>query len=307
MLNKIKSFVIYQITNLLNNHIYIGAHSTYNIYDKYMGSSKYLKKDLRDLGRHNFKKDILFVFDNKEEMISKEAELVTIDFCHRIDTYNKMVGGISEMSWLGMVITKDKDNNFYSVYNNDPRYLSGELVPIAKGNTYTKNKISVKDNNGNTLSINYNDPRYLSGELIPVSKNMITVKDNNNNILHIDKTDLRYINGELVSIWKDKKHTKESIEKMRKSKENYGVGEANSMFGKTHSEESKQQTSDALARTFYVYDLDGNFISQEKNVKKYALLHNLDDKCIGKVLNGKYKTSGKKRFYYEYQGLKIEL
>jgi hypothetical protein len=45
----------------------------------------------------------------------------------------------------GLVTVKDKNNNFYQVPVDDPRYLSGELVHIWKGRSHsevTKDKIS---------------------------------------------------------------------------------------------------------------------------------------------------------------------
>ena len=155
-LGKEKFFIIYQITNLINGKIYVGAHTTYNINDKYMGSSKYLKKDIKEFGRENFKKIPLHVFDNKEDMIKMEAKLVNKEFCHRQDTYNKMIGGITDFSWLGTITVKDKFGNNFQVYKDDPRYLSGELVFIwvgkkhpnhLEGNTQsdeTKEKIRIK-------------------------------------------------------------------------------------------------------------------------------------------------------------------
>lgn len=293
-------YIVYKITNQLNQMIYIGCHKVNNNLLTYYGSGTNIRNAIKQFGKHNFTKDVLFEYDNSKDMLAKEAELVNTYFISRSDTYNIILGGGTFLT-DNCVNVKDKDGKHMTVHKTDPRWLSGELVSSAKYNT------TVKDKDGNTFSVNIKDPRYMSGELIPVSKNMVVVKDKNGNQFQTSIYDPKYLNGELVPIWKDKKHTKESIEKIRNSKKNTGIGEFNSMFGKTHSEASKQQTSDALARTFYVYDIDGNFISKEKNVKKYALLHNLDDKCIGKVLNGKYKTSGKKRFYYEYQGLKIEL
>lgn len=293
-------YIVYKITNQLNQMIYIGCHKVNNNLLTYYGSGTNIRNAIKQFGKHNFIKEVLFEYDNSKDMLAKEAELVNTDFISRSDTYNIILGGGTFVT-DDCVNVKDKNGNYMTVHKNNPRWLSGELVGVTKG------LFTVKDKDNNTFKVSMQDSRFINGEVVGIVKNKIAVKDKDGNKYQVDKDDPRYLNGELVSIWKDKKHTKESIEKMRKSKENYGIGEANSMFGKTHSEESKQQTSDALARTFYVYDLDGNFISKEKNVKKYALLHNLDCASIGKVLNGKYKTSGKKRFYYEYQGLKIEL
>ena len=86
-------YTIYKITNLIDSKIYIGAHSTQDLNDGYMGSGKYLRNAIKKYGIENFKKDILFIFDNKQEMFSKEAELVTEDFIATSNTYNIKPGG----------------------------------------------------------------------------------------------------------------------------------------------------------------------------------------------------------------------
>lgn len=86
-------YVIYKITNLINGKFYIGQHKTSNINDSYMGSGKLIKQAIRDFGIDNFDKEILFVFDNQEEMDLKEKELVTKDFCLLETNYNQIPGG----------------------------------------------------------------------------------------------------------------------------------------------------------------------------------------------------------------------
>jgi len=86
--------IIYKITNLINNKIYIGAHSTININDDYMGSGHTLKRSQKKYGIENFTKDVLFIFNTSDEMYKKEAEIVTKSFCMEQTNYNVRVGGI---------------------------------------------------------------------------------------------------------------------------------------------------------------------------------------------------------------------
>lgn len=85
---KLKYYTIYQTTNLINDKIYIGRHTTKRPNDSYLGSGKLLIEDIKKFGSKNFKKDILFIFDNPEEMILKEKEIVNEEFVNREDTYN---------------------------------------------------------------------------------------------------------------------------------------------------------------------------------------------------------------------------
>lgn len=185
-----KHYLVYQITNLINQKIYIGIHGTDNLDDGYFGSGSYLKRAIKKYGMENFQKDILFVFDNPEEMIAKEAELVDRKFIARKDVYNIKLGG---EGWLTFdsVTVKDSEGNCFRVHKTDERWLSGELITPSTGmiNTY--------DELGKMYLVRVNDPRYVSGELRHIAKGTVVVKDANGNRFRVSMDDPRYISGEL--------------------------------------------------------------------------------------------------------------
>ena len=88
-----KHYLIYKITCLVNNKIYVGKHKTDNIDDNYMGSGLLLKYDQEVFGLDKFKKEILFECKSEAEMNAKEAEIVNEEFIARDDVYNIKLGG----------------------------------------------------------------------------------------------------------------------------------------------------------------------------------------------------------------------
>lgn len=102
-------YLIYRITNTVNGKFYIGMHKTSDIDDGYMGSGRILHAAYKKHGKHNFKKDILFIFDNMSDMVSKEIELVTEELVKSDICYNVRVGGIGGFNkeYLDKVYTKE--------------------------------------------------------------------------------------------------------------------------------------------------------------------------------------------------------
>ena len=88
-----KFYLIYKITNNLNQKFYIGKHKTDNLDDNYFGSGKHLKNAQEKYGLENFTKTILFYCANEEEMNLLEKTVVTQEFCNRDDVYNINEGG----------------------------------------------------------------------------------------------------------------------------------------------------------------------------------------------------------------------
>ena len=49
-------YTIYKITNLINDKIYIGQHTTENLVDSYMGSGRNIKYAIKKYGKQHFLK-----------------------------------------------------------------------------------------------------------------------------------------------------------------------------------------------------------------------------------------------------------
>jgi len=84
---------IYEIKNLVNGKVYIGAHSTNNINDCYMGSGKAIGHALKKYGSGSFVRNILLFCKTSEDMYKAEEQIVNEEFVLREDTYNITVGG----------------------------------------------------------------------------------------------------------------------------------------------------------------------------------------------------------------------
>ncbi len=215
MVKSSKYHYFYKITNLLNEHFYYGIHSTDNLDDGYMGSGKRLHYAYKKYGMQNFKKEILKFFDTCSDAYEYEAEMVTEELVKNSDCYNVQLGG-KGWNTKGLVSVKDKNGNCFLVFKDDPRYLSGELVPNCKG------LLVVKDKNGNYFSVSVDDPRYLSGEL--------------------------------KHIWVDRKHSKETIQKVKNTfkKICHQQGSKNSQYG-----------------TCWIHDSEKSFRIKKEDLESY--------------------------------------
>lgn len=104
-------YYLYQIRNKVNNKIYIGAHSTSNLDDGYMGSGIAISNAILKYGIDNFEKTILETFNDSQAMYDREREIVNEEFISRRDVYNMKCGGYGGFDF----INKNKDETYLGV------------------------------------------------------------------------------------------------------------------------------------------------------------------------------------------------
>lgn len=103
--------IVYLTTNLVNNKIYIGIHSTYNLEDGYLGSSSNLKQAIKKYGINNFSRIIIHYCLSREELYQWEKQIVDKSFISRTDTYNMKEGGKGGLpSFKHSIYTKNKQS-----------------------------------------------------------------------------------------------------------------------------------------------------------------------------------------------------
>jgi hypothetical protein len=106
---------VYKIINKENGMFYIGIRSIPKLKnispeeDNYWGSGIQICKAIKTLGKDSFNKEILFIFDTREEARLKEKELVTLDLVSSTKCYNLVEGGGE--NYLGKVSVVLKSSN----------------------------------------------------------------------------------------------------------------------------------------------------------------------------------------------------
>lgn len=185
------NFLIYKITNLIDNSIYIGKHKTKDKNDSYFGSGVLLKCAIEKYGIENFKKEIIFECKSEDEMNELESNIVDEVFVSRLDTYNVALGG----------------KGGYEYINSN--YLNGNSVNRSKEHMSKMGKCSMKK-----FWTKYeNDENF---------KKEMDSKTLNNFSLYVK------LHG---NPFKGKKHTNETKIKMSKSHKGKCVGDKNGSYG----------------------------------------------------------------------------
>lgn len=193
--------IVYLTKNLINNKIYVGVHSTWNLNDGYLGSGTILHDEIKKYSQENFHRQILYYCLTRNDAYDIEKRIVDSIFLKRFDVYNKMPGG---------------KGGFIHINN------IGRLVSLETRNKISekaKERIKIKKENGTFyLSINF------------------TLKGKKHSIETKKKMSEWQKNKSF-----EEKYDKETAEKMKKNisvkaKKRLSKPENNPMFGKKHNE-----------------------------------------------------------------------
>jgi hypothetical protein len=90
-------YTVYRVTNTINGKTYIGCHRTHKPDDRYFGSGYLILKAIKKYRKCNFTKEVLFVYDNADDMYEKEIELIAL---YRPE-YNIAMGGVGDFRVYG--------------------------------------------------------------------------------------------------------------------------------------------------------------------------------------------------------------
>ena len=93
-------YIIYKITNLINEKYYIGRHATKNINDDYMGSGIGIKNAINKYGKQNFVKEIIAMAKSRSDLWELEKIIVNEDVVKDPQSYNNSYGGKSYLDGL---------------------------------------------------------------------------------------------------------------------------------------------------------------------------------------------------------------
>lgn len=148
-------YIVYCTTNIINNKIYIGQHLTKDpdVFDRYIGCGVYVSCPssynnpktafqcaVKKYGPENFKRTIIKVFDNLDDALMLEAEIVNKEFINREDVYNEILGGNVGDSTISITCYQyDLEGNFIAQYD------SQQKASFAVGRGFTTIKRAIKE------------------------------------------------------------------------------------------------------------------------------------------------------------------
>ena len=95
-----KYHILYKTTCTVTGNFYVGVHSTTNLEDGYLGSGKRLSRSVEKYGKENHVREILEFFETREELLSREREVVNDELLKEEKCMNLKPGGEGGLNLL---------------------------------------------------------------------------------------------------------------------------------------------------------------------------------------------------------------
>jgi hypothetical protein len=228
-------YYVYKITNLKTNKCYVGSRICYKETieeDEYWSSSIYVKKDIEILGKENFKKEILKIYQNKKEMLDGESNFIIEENTLEPNGYNRFIpnkkNGFYNIKGLNTFdIWKNKyDEETYNIKVNELKLKHSKASSGSNNGMFGKHhtKESNEKNRNNQPYLNKHIPDWMKEK---IRQGTLGEKNPFYGKKHSEET--KEINRQKHLGKKLSTETKEKIS--QKSKIN-SLGEKNGMYGK---------------------------------------------------------------------------
>lgn len=151
--------IVYLTTNLVNQKIYVGVHSTYNLEDGYLGTGNGIKNAIKKHGKQKFIRQILYYCLTDIDAYEIESQIVDISFIKRMDVYNNITGG--QISSIGRQVS-DETRKRLAYPKSDSH--KNKLREIALNRPEEIKKSFTNKNSERTAEWNYNNSQSKIGK-----------------------------------------------------------------------------------------------------------------------------------------------
>jgi len=292
--------IVYKTVNLINSKCYIGVHSTNKIDDNYLGCGFKSTWDLNKIkhsrgiigafkkyGVHNFKREVLFYCNSREEAFKKEAEIVDIDWVKSEHNYNLCLGGVNPVGYeittdIAKKLSENCAKNFVVVNTK-----TSEVHHVRNLGRWSKdNHLTDKSGVSRLHNVVRGHSTLIDGTWWACREEnwtgKVVLKEDKNNIPRVHKgVTLISPEGSPVFI--------EDLKLFCKIN-NYSYSSFLRIINKENLKAKYWTTSfENHFKVVSYFKLDGKVVRIE-NIKKYCKENNLQDKYLSKVKNKKIKN-----------------
>jgi len=258
--NLVKIGFVYVITNIKTKKAYVGCKQYYigkakkeSRWQTYMGSSKYLKEDIKKIGKKHFRFEAIAEYKNKRSLRYYEAHY--------------------QMKWdvLTSVIEGTDEPAFYNSYVGGKFYR-----PVESYKPHTEETKKKMSESHKGFSHTEETKKKIGKAQVGEKHHMFGKK-------HTEETKKKIGEGQI-----GRKHTEETKRKMSEKQK----GEKHPMFGKKHTEESKNKMSSSkIGEKHPMFGKKHTEESKKKMRKPKQLRRRKEENDVNQESNVRHSTS----------------